>query len=67
LEDDRIQFAPEPFLLEQEWREPSSFDRPTPKIWTDAYLTAFARVTGMRLVTVDRAVASNGSETLLLG
>jgi hypothetical protein len=33
LEDNRIQFAPEPFL------------------------TAFARVTGMRLVTMDRAVA----------
>jgi toxin-antitoxin system PIN domain toxin len=66
LEDNRIQFAPEPFLLEQEWQKLSSFDRPTPKVWTDAYLTAFARVTGMRLVTMDRAVAANASETLLL-
>jgi hypothetical protein len=27
-------------------------DRPTPKIWTDAYLAAFARAGGMRLVTL---------------
>jgi uncharacterized protein len=66
LGDDRIQFAPEPILLAQEWRKLSSFDRPTPKIWTDAYLTAFARTAGMRLVTMDRALAAHASETLLL-
>jgi hypothetical protein len=26
--DDRIQFAPKRFLLQQEWRERLSFDRP---------------------------------------
>lgn len=66
LEDDRIQFAPEPFMLDEEWRELSSFDRPAPKVWTDAYLTAFARAGGMRLVTMDRAVAANARESLLL-
>lgn len=67
LKDSRIQFAPEPFLLEPEWRKLSSFDHPTPKIWTGAYLTAFARTGGMQLVTMDKAVAANARESLLLG
>ncbi len=41
-------------------------DRPTPKIWTDVYLIAFARAAGMQLVTLDRAVLSIASEALLL-
>ncbi len=66
LTDERIQFAPEPFTLEQEWRKVTMQDRPTPKIWTDAYLIAFARAAAMQLVTLDRAVLSIASEALLL-
>ncbi|MDQ2842118.1 MAG: PIN domain-containing protein [Acidobacteriota bacterium] len=66
LADERIQFALEPFTLEQEWLKITMQDRPTPKIWTDAYLIAFARCTGMRLVTLDRAVLSMAGESLLL-
>lgn len=66
LADERIQFAPEPFTLEQEWRRVTMQDRPTPKIWTDAYLIAFARAAAMQLVTLDRAVLSLASEALLL-
>jgi uncharacterized protein len=66
LSDERIQFAPEPFTLEQEWRKVTMQDRPTPKIWTDAYLIAFARAAGMQLVTLDRAVLSIANEALLL-
>jgi toxin-antitoxin system PIN domain toxin len=66
LADERVKFAPEPFGLEQEWRKITMQDQPTPKIWTDAYLIAFARSTGMQLVTLDRAVLSIASEALLL-
>jgi predicted nucleic acid-binding protein len=66
LADERIQFAIEPFALEHEWRKLTVQDRPTPKIWTDAYLAAFARAGGMQLVTLDRAVLSMAGEALLL-
>ena len=61
-----MQFAPEPFALEQEWRKMTAQERPAPKIWTDAYLAAFARTGGMQLVTLDRAVLSLAREALLL-
>jgi toxin-antitoxin system PIN domain toxin len=67
LADERVQFAPEPFALEAEWRKLTSQDRPTPKIWTDAYLAAFSRSAGMQLVTLDRGAASlSGVGALLL-
>jgi predicted nucleic acid-binding protein len=66
LSDERIQYAPEPFSLEPEWRRMTAQDRPMPKIWTDAYLAAFARTGGMQLVTLDRAARSMAPEALLL-
>lgn len=66
LADERIEFAPEPFALEPEWRRLTALERPTPKIWTDAYLAAFARAGGMQLVTLDRAVLSMAREAWLL-
>ncbi|MGH9632673.1 MAG: TA system VapC family ribonuclease toxin [Bryobacteraceae bacterium] len=65
-EDERIQFAPEPFALETEWKKLTALDHPTPKIWTDAYLAAFARAGEMQLVTLDRAVLSLAREALWL-
>jgi len=44
----------------------TSQDRPAPKIWTGAYLAAFARAGGMQLVTLDRAAAKMAPEALLL-
>lgn len=66
LTDERVHFAPEPLILEPEWRSLTMRDRPRPKIWTDAYLIAFARAAGMQLVTLDRAVHSIAGEALLL-
>jgi len=66
LADERVQFAPEPFSLEPEWRRMTAQDRPAPRIWTDAYLAAFARAGGMRLVTLDRAAVKMAPEALLL-
>ncbi len=67
LKDERIRFVPEPFALEEEWRRVTAQDRPTPKIWTDAYLIAFARAAAMRFVTLDRALISMDARALLLG
>jgi uncharacterized protein len=66
LADERIGFAPEPFALEDYWRKLTSLDRPTPKLWTDAYLTAFARTGGLRLVTLDRAIGAMAPDALML-
>ena len=66
LTDDRIQFAPEPYALEQLWRRLTSHDEPRPKTWTDAYLAAFAEAGQMRLVTLDRAALSLAPEALVL-
>ena len=66
LADERISFALEPFSLEAEWRKLTAQDKPTPKIWTDAYLAAFAHAGGMRLGTLDRAMISVSGQALLL-
>lgn len=52
--DDAVDFAPEPAGLESLWREWSSLETASPKVWMDAYLAAFAAAGGMRLVTLDR-------------
>ena len=66
LADERISFAPEPFALESEWKKQTAQDRPTPKVWTDTYLAAFAQAGGMRLVTLDKAMLSLAEEALVL-
>src|SRR5690242_11744028 len=40
--DERISFISEPPALEPEWRKLTNYDRPAPKLWTDAYLAALA-------------------------
>jgi predicted nucleic acid-binding protein len=66
LTDERIGFAPEPLVLEAQWKKLTFQKRPTPKVWTDAYLAAFAHSASMRLVTLDRAVRMLDSEALVL-
>lgn len=55
LEDDHIEFAPEPAELEIEFRRRSSRPHPTSKTWTDDYLAAFAASGDLTLVTFDQA------------
>lgn len=57
FEDERIEFHREPESPEFEtiFQEFSSRGRQSPKLWADAYLAAFARVSGLTLVTFDRA------------
>ncbi|MGO4883002.1 MAG: TA system VapC family ribonuclease toxin [Bryobacteraceae bacterium] len=56
FEDGRVAFMPEPASAEFEhfFHSASLRERPATKLWADAYLAAFARTAGLRLVTFDR-------------
>lgn len=56
LADSRISFMSiEPPGLDPLWRQYSSRATPSPKLWMDAYLAAFARAGRFRFVTFDSA------------
>lgn len=69
LEDDRIVFLPqESPALEAQWRKWAVRGTASPKLWMDAYLAAFAKAGGFRLVTTDGAFRQfAGLEVMLLG
>jgi len=52
--DPRVVFVEEPQGLERHWRSLTQSSSFSPKVWTDAYLAAFARCAGMEVVTFDR-------------
>jgi toxin-antitoxin system PIN domain toxin len=64
--DPRIAFLPEPNGLDSEFRAQSRSSAQSPKVWADAYLIAFAIVSGLKLVTFDRALNSRKAEVLIL-
>ena len=69
LEDDRVLWVPEPDGLTDLWRQLSENPRPSPKLWMDAYLAAFALSEGCRMVTFDKGFKQfepNGLDLLLL-
>jgi toxin-antitoxin system PIN domain toxin len=52
--------------LEQSLRTRTSANSISPKMWTDAYLAAFAETGGLTLVTFDKALAAKTKGALLL-
>ena len=56
--DERTGFVAEAAGLERLWREHTSSRTHSPKVWTDAYLVAFASSAGLTMVTFDRAIVS---------
>jgi predicted nucleic acid-binding protein len=52
---DRFAFAVEPFGIEALWKDFALRESPSPKLWMDAWLTAFAIASGLQLVTIDQA------------
>jgi toxin-antitoxin system PIN domain toxin len=64
--DSRVSFLPEPEDIEREFRARSRLSSPSPKVWADAYLLAFASVAGLKLVTFDRALKSKDADVLVL-
>jgi toxin-antitoxin system PIN domain toxin len=63
----RISWADEPDGLEPHWRKLAANAKPSPKLWMDSYLAAFALAGGHRLVTSDKAFKQfNGLDLQLL-
>jgi uncharacterized protein len=58
FEDDRIGFhdEPDPARFDPSFEELSTRSHASTKLWADAYLAAFARTSGLTLVTFDRAL-----------
>jgi toxin-antitoxin system PIN domain toxin len=52
--DERFHFVAEPEPLERVLRRLTQAPTISPKVWTDAYLAAFALSAGLQLVTFDR-------------
>lgn len=68
MSDDRIGMADEPAGLQSAWREFALRRTPSPKLWMDSYLAAFARAAGLRMVTSDAAFRQfPGLDLLVLG
>ena len=65
FEDDRVVFISEPAAVEPFFRENTSGGAPSPKIWVDAWLLAFAHAAEGTVITFDRALAARGAHCLL--
>ena len=63
--DDRVVFVPEPAEVETRFRELASGQEASPKLWTDAWLLAFATAAGGAVVTFDQALGARGAQRLL--
>lgn len=55
--DPRVAFAEEPTDIELHWRGLTHGSAFSPKLWTDAYLAAFAQGANLELVSFDRGFA----------
>lgn len=55
MADSRIHWVSEPGGLEAHWKSLATRRTPSPKLWMDAYLAAFAIVGGHQLITTDEA------------
>ncbi len=66
LADERVEFLDEPSGLEGQFRTLTRSPHPSPKDWADSYLAAFAKASGLTVVTFDRAFQSRAKDLLLL-
>ena len=57
---------PEPAGLDERLAEFCNLGRTSPNLWTDAYLAAFAKCAGLRMVTFDRGFARFKALDLLI-
>jgi toxin-antitoxin system PIN domain toxin len=53
--------------LDAHFRRRAAGDSASPKVWADAYLAAFAEAGGLTLITIDKALASKSTRSVLLG
>lgn len=64
--DDRVTFLAEPAATEEAWERHSAVQTASPKLWMDAYLAAFAKAAGARLVTFDKGFRQFGGVDVLV-
>jgi toxin-antitoxin system PIN domain toxin len=64
--DERVEFVAEPPAVERAFRGLSSSAHASPKLWADAYLTAFANECGGSIVTFDRKLAGRSTNSVFL-
>lgn len=64
--DPRVGWADEPPGLAAQWKRLSSGSAPSPKLWMDAYLAAFALVGRHGIVTTDKAFKQFKSVAVVL-
>ena len=64
--DERVELISEPPAVERAFRGLSSTDHASPKLWADAYLTAFAGECGASVVTFDRSLSRRSSNSVFL-
>jgi toxin-antitoxin system PIN domain toxin len=63
-----VKLLSEPYGLAELWGRLSNTGRVSPNLWTDAYLAAFAKCAGLRLVTFDKGFSRfAGLDCLVLG
>lgn len=55
LADERVAWVKEPRGLDSQWQKLACVSNPSPKLWMDAYLAAFAVAGAYQFVTTDRA------------
>ena len=66
LRDPRVEFVTEPADIETRFRSLTRLRQPATKDWADSYLTAFANVGQLTLVTFDRGLRSKARSAILL-
>lgn len=54
LADERVYYLAEPQGLEPIWRDYTRGQTHSPKVWSDAYLAAFAEVAGIGVLSFDK-------------
>jgi uncharacterized protein len=67
IEGGRAVMQPEPASIDAAFRTRSRAAQSSPKLWTDAYLAAFAETAGLKLVTFDKTLALKTKGSVLLG
>lgn len=65
LSDERVFYLPEPNGLEQAWRRYTKGQQYSTKVWSDAYLAAFANACGIALVSFDTGFLNYDGLTLV--
>ena len=66
LENGRGSFIEEPPAIEHSFRSLSQSRQVAPKDWADSYISAFAHVSGLKLVTFDQALQRRTAGSVLL-